>query len=82
MATWIEIRCEKRSSGEGWRNRCWSDDNSGPMEMAADSQKSVVEVLKRLHTEAAKSGWVKTHEGWVCPCCTNTESLKGNPNET
>ena len=74
MATWIELRCEKRGDGESRDDRCWSDDNSGPMEMAADDQKSVLAVLKELHIEAAKSGWIKTRDGWVCPCCAKRDS--------
>jgi hypothetical protein len=70
MATWIEMRCENRSEGtEG----CWSDENGGPMDMAADDQKSVLAVLKSLHDQAKKEGWVKTRDGWVCPVCSGNE---------
>lgn len=51
MSTWIEMRCEKRGEGSA-TDRCWSDDNSGPMDMAADDQQSVIAVLKALHEQA------------------------------
>jgi hypothetical protein len=70
MAIWIELRCEKRGAGSGGEDRCWSDDNSGPMDMAADDQRSVLAVLKDLQAQAKQSGWTKTREGWVCPVCS------------
>lgn len=73
MATWIEIRCEKRGDGLSGKDRCWSDDNSGPMGMASDDQKSVLAVLKDLHVQAKASNWAKTREGWVCPVCSAIE---------
>ena len=68
MGTWVELRCEERSEQTG-SDRCWSDDNSGPMQMASDNQKSIFSTLSVLRKEAIKSGWVKTRKGWTCPHC-------------
>lgn len=77
MATWMEIRCERRGSGKPHGpERCLSDDNAGPMEMADDTRESVLTVLKLINDQARESGWKKTREGWVCPACT--QEGKGN----
>lgn len=75
MGTWIEIRCENRSEpsaeGRGIKvgDRCYSHDNSGPMDMASDTRASVAETLRFLNEDARESGWKKTREGWICPFC-------------
>jgi hypothetical protein len=79
MAIWIEYRCENRfneSSGDRLpeHKRCFSHDNTGPMEMADDTRASVVETLQILDEEARRSGWKKKREGWICPFCV--EALK------
>lgn len=72
MSTWLEFRCEIKGScfthpaDEG---KCWSNNNVGPMDMAQDTRRSVVETLQRMETHAVQSGWVRTKEGWVCPVC-------------
>ena len=75
MATWLEIRCEKRGAGRSGDTRCWSDDNAGPSGMAADDQQSVIELMRELHAEAKREGWTRPREGWVCPCCTKQAAL-------
>lgn len=66
MATWIEFRCEKRG---GDNQGCLSDKNDGPMEMACDTNASVLEVMALLRSVAKKEGWKRTSDGWVCPNC-------------
>lgn len=76
MATWIELRCSKLSvkpAAGGKANRCLSSSNDGPMGLAADSQQSVLALLKKLGAHARKQGWVKTRDGWVCPACKDPE---------
>lgn len=68
MSTWLEIRCELRSE-PGSSDKCWSDNDSGPMQMASDNQKSILSALRQMHAEAKKAGWVKSADGWVCPHC-------------
>ena len=72
MATWIEIRCEERGSGD-FRNRCWSDDNTGPMEMSEDDNTSIMRTVAILRKEAREAGWKRTKAGWVCPTCAKRE---------
>lgn len=84
MATWIEIRCERRGGGklyfiQGNYVTCRSDTNDGPMEMAEDNQKSVLAVLRVLDAEAKASGWKKTKDGWVCPLCLYVEQHNLKP---
>ena len=76
MGTWIEFRCEKRGGRTGYleTERCWSDTNSGPMEMAEDTRASVIETLRLLEKQARSSGWKKTKEGWICPHCAELPS--------
>ena len=74
MGTWIELRCENSGEGLYGPDRCYSDDNSGPMDMAADNQKSVLATVKNLNNVAKEWGWVKTRDGWVCPACHATGS--------
>lgn len=75
MGIWIEMRCENRSnpSSEGkpgsFDKRCWSHDNAGPMEMANDTQASVIETLRDMESKAHTEGWEKTKYGWICPHC-------------
>ena len=78
MATWIELRCENRGATCS-PNRCLSDDNAGPMDMANDDQKSVLAVLKRLGDEARREGWVRTRDGWVCSVCNGVELANNQP---
>lgn len=75
MAIWMEIRCEKRGDGRTDKTRCWSDDNSGPTGMAADDQRSVVDVLREMQIEARRANWKRTRDGWVCPACIKHEAL-------
>lgn len=66
MSVWMELRCERRTrAGTG----CWSNVNAGPMEMAADDQRSVIAVTRLLFAEARAGGWKRTKDGWVCPNC-------------
>jgi len=82
MGTWIEIRCENRSEpsaeGRGIKvgDRCYSNDNAGPMDMADDTRASVVETLRFLDADARDSGWKKTRAGWICPYCVIALSVK------
>lgn len=72
MAAWLELRCENRgtASADGPPGkRCWSDDNSGPMDMAADTRDSLLETLRGIEQDARDLGWKKTRAGWVCPHC-------------
>jgi hypothetical protein len=72
MATWLELRCENRStkSADGPEGRrCWSDDNIGPMEMASDNRESLLETVRQIEQDARAMGWKKTRDGWVCPYC-------------
>lgn len=75
MGTWIEIRCEKRgepfADGVGLHagERCYSHVNSGPMDMAEDTQAGVLVTLRKLDKKARSEGWLKTRDGWVCPYC-------------
>lgn len=72
MGVWIELRCERRGEGrsEFSEDRCWSDDNEGPGELAGDSQKSIAATFSNITKDAASSGWKHVRgEGWVCPCC-------------
>lgn len=72
MSTWIEFRCEikgacfDKPSDVG---KCWSNNNVGPMDMALDTRKSVVETIQSMEKDAVNTGWVKTKDGWVCPFC-------------
>lgn len=75
MATWIEFRCEERGAGIDSSDRCMSDDNEGPMDMAYDDNKSILEVVADLRSFAKKNGWVRRKEGWVCPHCAKRLSL-------
>jgi hypothetical protein len=74
MGTWIEIRCEVRTTeveGHGLDigQRCLSADNAGPMGMADDSRTAQLQVIQELESDARDSGWVKRRSGWVCPFC-------------
>lgn len=76
MGIWMEIRCEARTQdfaeqmAKGVsRARCWSHQNAGPMDMASDTQASVLDVLRGMERDAKQAGWVKTKAGWVCPDC-------------
>lgn len=76
MGIWMEIRCEARTQDFAetppkgdYKARCWSHHNAGPMEMANDTQASVIDVLRGLEREAKLGGWLKTKAGWVCPEC-------------
>lgn len=72
MATWIELRCENRGTktADGPDGqRCWSDENTGPMDMANDTRESLLETMRGLEKDARDLGWKKTREGWVCPHC-------------
>lgn len=75
MGTWIEFRCENRTEptadGRGLNvgDRCLSHDNIGPMEMACDTNTSILETVSELTAEARNDGWKKTRGGWVCPFC-------------
>lgn len=69
MALWMEIRCEERGDGRE-QNRCWSDDNNGPMDMSPDDNASILATMKSLREEATKLGWKRAkNDGWVCPGC-------------
>ena len=74
MGIWIEFRCELRvvSAGETEGKRCWSQDNTGPMGLSSDDQKSVLWNLRELGREAKAAGWRRTKEGWICPYCAST----------
>lgn len=74
MGIWIEFRCENRtnesSRGLGLLNQqCESRENAGPMDMAKDTQESVLKTLQLLSKEAAELGWKKTKYGWICAFC-------------
>ena len=68
MAAWIEIRCEDSGPG-GYGDRCWSDDNVGPMQMSSDDNASIMQTVADLRKEAKASGWKRTKAGWICPFC-------------
>lgn len=61
---WMEVRCAKMDA-----ELCVSAKNNGPMRPARDTQYGVVSTFKKLATEAEKSGWRWTLEGYVCPVC-------------
>jgi hypothetical protein len=75
MGIWLEIRCENRSNPSSERvigtnrERCWSHDNHSPMDMADDTQSSVIETLRDIGNSAREVGWQKTKFGWICPHC-------------
>ena len=69
MGTWIEIRCEAQKPPRSHHNRCWSFDNSGPHGMASDTQEAILRAVRDLNREAARTGWKRTRDGWVCPHC-------------
>jgi len=71
VSFFIEMRCEKRGDGRPNNdNRCWSDDNDGPMDMAEDSLGDVILTVSRLTKIAKESGWKNIlGTGWVCPGC-------------
>ena len=81
MGTWIEYRCENRlessADGPGIKvgDRCFSDDNAGPKDLADDTRASVLEVIRELDEEALNSGWMKTRSGWICPFCVKSMGL-------
>jgi hypothetical protein len=81
MGIWIEFRCENRSNPSSfakpgaYRDRCWSNDNAGPMEMANETQADVIETLKYLMKTARETGWVKTKFGWICPYCAQQPTV-------
>lgn len=54
MGTWLELRCEDRIEQTG-SDRCWSDDNSGRMQMAMDGQKSILSTVSQLRKDAIKA---------------------------
>lgn len=82
MGIWIEYSCENRTEasaeGPGLKigDQCLSRANSGPMEMAEDTQASVIETLRFLDDDARSSGWVKTRSGWYCPYCAGKLGIK------
>ncbi|MEM8519477.1 hypothetical protein [Janthinobacterium sp. CAN_S7] len=78
MAIWMEVRCETRGDGRSGETRCWSDDNSGPAGMAADDQRSVLEVLREMQIEARRAGWKRTRDGWMCPACIKHAAMSDN----
>lgn len=85
MPTWLEIRCENmgqtfdRVTEEPPKTfheyavttseRCWSLDNSGPMDMACDDNASILQTMVLLRKQAKESGWKRTRDGWYCPVC-------------
>lgn len=69
MSIWIEFRCSLQSITEPTGDACWSDSNSGAMDMAQDNMKSVRETIKYLEGVAKRGGWVKNKYGWCCPAC-------------
>jgi hypothetical protein len=76
MGTWIEFRCENRTNpsswgadGRGGDGKCESHDNNGPMELARDTRKSVLHVLRLIEKDARANGWTKTKYGWICAFC-------------
>lgn len=78
MATWIELRCENRGTSTEDGERCWSDDNSGPMGMAGDTRESLLETVRDLEKDARDFGWQKTREGWLCTHCVAIVGKTGN----
>lgn len=85
MGTWIEIRCEDRTEewAEGRPNeRCWSNDNAGPMDMAGDTLASVKGTIADLRKDALVSGWRMTRSGWICPHCAIKRPAGRLSNET
>jgi hypothetical protein len=72
MGIWMEIRCENRDEPNaytGFDDECWSYQNQGAMEMAADTQSSVLWTLKIMEKQSIKGGWVKIKNKWYCPHC-------------
>jgi len=68
----MEVRCENRSEENaytGYDNACWSHENQGSMEMAADTQASVKTVFKSIEKDSLKNGWKKIKGEWFCPHC-------------
>lgn len=66
MPIWIEIRCSVFNL-QGLR--CWSADNNGPMQASGEGKMSIRSTLVNLNTEAKRTGWRRTRDGWVCPAC-------------
>jgi hypothetical protein len=77
MSTWIEIRCTDQLDLDS-RDRCWSADNSGPMQMASDDNASILLAISNMRKDAVKAGWVRKSSGWVCPSCTTTQPSEIN----
>lgn len=74
MSIWMELRCEGRSEGRSASdNPCYSDDNSGPMLMAADTKSAASLVAGELFQVAKQNGWERRKEGWICPGCVANE---------
>jgi hypothetical protein len=71
MATWIELRCERRGRNN---SKCHSNVNSGPMDLSADTRRAVIETLRDIERDAIKGGWRKLRDGWVCPACLKEAS--------
>lgn len=69
MSVWMELRCASRGLDIPRTQQCWSDKNTGPMDLAADDRRSVSMVASQLFHEAKEGGWKRTREGWVCPNC-------------
>ncbi len=73
MPVWMELRCDARSTPDAERRegdqRCWSHRNAGPMDLAADDQRSVLSVTRDLFAAAKAGGWKRTRDGWICPAC-------------
>lgn len=74
MAIWMEIRCEGRGEGRSGKDACWSDENSGPMGGADETQQGVINCLKFLANEALQSNWVRRKNGFYCPACAKLKA--------
>lgn len=71
MAIWMEIRCDYRSEHKIVYpdESCWSDENSGPMDMTGNTQRHVAANQRWLVNDAKSAGWVFKNGEWICPAC-------------
>jgi hypothetical protein len=77
MCIWVEIRCVDREepyAEEGYetgdtKNVCWSNENSGPGELADETNESVLSIKREIEEQSRSAGWQRKKRGWVCPHC-------------
>lgn len=70
MGFFIEMRCEKRGEGRSTEdNRCESDDNGGPMDMADDTQSGVVSTISFFNSRSKESRMAEYSRYWLGLSC-------------